>query len=71
MVGVFCSKVKDNTSLKLGKEKLIVGVVLSIGILIFYSGNKNSIANNKQSVIGFALLGISVIADGFLPDFQA
>lgn len=40
--------------------------------MIFLAGNGlNFSVENKQPNIGFALLAISIIADGFLPDFQA
>lgn len=79
LVGVFCSRVKAQSNQKLGKEKLCVGIVVSVGVMIFFSGNQTnptSTANpvdtkNPNSAIGFCLLAVSILADGFLPDFQA
>lgn len=34
LVAIFCSRVKEK-KLKLGKKKLIVGIVLTIGVLLF------------------------------------
>jgi drug/metabolite transporter (DMT)-like permease len=69
-VGFFCSKVKDN-ALKLGADKIVTALFISIGILIYnFGGDKDSV-NKATSVIGILLLIISVLADGFLPDVQA
>ena len=40
IVGVFCSRVKDSTQ-KIGAKKLITGVIITIGILLYnFGGNK-------------------------------
>ena len=69
-VGFFCSKVKDN-ALKLGGDKVVVALFISIGILIYNFGGDSSTTNKATSIVGIILLLISVLADGFLPDIQA
>lgn len=69
-VGFFCSKVKDN-ALKLGPDKIVIALFISIGILIFNLGGDNTTTNTATSIVGITLLMISVVADGFLPDLQA
>lgn len=34
LVGVFCSQVKDK-ALKLGNKKIVVGVIVTLGIVVF------------------------------------
>ena len=73
LVGVMCSRVIDR-SLKLGKTKIIVAIVASIGILMFrffdpevdFTGD-----GKKTQIFGMLLLLASLVSDGFLPDFQA
>ena len=72
LVGVLCSRVADK-KLKLGGKKIVVGVVVTIGIVIFKlwdpaSSNKEE---KKTEIAGIVLLIVSLLADGFLPDFQA
>lgn len=71
LVGVLCSRVKDK-KLKLGVKKIIVGVVVTNGIImfkIFDPAMKKD--EGKTELLGIVLLIISLLADGFLPDFQA
>ena len=72
LVGVCCSRVKDK-KLKLGTKKLVVGVLVTLGIIIFKFFDPESAKNeDKQTeIFGIVLLLISLLADGFLPDFQA
>ena len=72
LVGVLCSRVKDK-NMKLGAKKIVIGVVVTLGIIMFKyfdpEGAKNT--EKKTEVMGIVLLFISLLADGFLPDFQA
>lgn len=69
-VGVFCSRVRD-ASLNLGPKKIIVAVCITVGILLYNFGGDSSHKNKATDVLGVVLLLISLVADGFLPDFQA
>jgi hypothetical protein len=73
LVAVFCSKVKDKT-LKLGPEKIIIGLLACAGIFFFnffaHKPEENSV-NHPISALSTFLLVISLLGDGFLPDFQA
>ena len=70
MVGVFCSRVRDQHN-KLGKSKLVVGALVTTGILLFNIFAPSNPQENKTTVFGAILLVVSLVADGFLPDFQA
>lgn len=72
LVGIFCSRVTDK-KLKLSTQKIIIGVVASLGILIFkyFDPEAKSDDDKKYEWVGFVVLFISLLADGFLPDFQA
>ncbi len=70
LVGIFCSRVKDKTQ-KLGAKKLITGVFITMGILLYnFTGNKEQTEKASQP-LGIVLLLLSLLCDGFLPDFQA
>ena len=71
LVGVLFTGVKDIT-LKLGKKKILVAVIATFGMAIFrvFDPNALSITNNSE-LFGLSLMIFSLIADGFLPDFQA
>lgn len=69
-VGIFCSRVRDKKQ-KLGSKKIISGLLISLGIVLF---NFFGTENHKQQAThpwGVFLLMASLICDGFLPDFQA
>ena len=72
LVGVCCSQVKDK-KLKLGMKKIVIGVVVTIGIVVFKMADPESAKKEEKQteILGIVLLIISLLADGFLPDFQA
>lgn len=72
LVGIFCSRVSDK-KLKLSSKKIITGVVVSLGILLFkyFDPEVKSGDEKKFEWMGFLVLFVSLLADGFLPDFQA
>lgn len=71
LVGVFCSRVKDET-LKLGMNKVWIGVVASIGIILFNYFQKVESGNDSPlTSMGIFLLLVSLLGDGVLPDLQA
>jgi UDP-galactose transporter B1 len=71
LVGVLFTGVKDAT-LKIGKRKIIIAAIASAGMIIFKVFDPNS-ANNTYTAetLGVILIIVSLIADGFLPDYQA
>jgi solute carrier family 35 (UDP-galactose transporter), member B1 len=69
-VGVFCSRVKDK-NLNLGPKKIIVAIFITLGILLYNFGGDTKHQSKATDILGVILLVISLIADGFLPDFQA
>ena len=71
LVGVFCSKVRDK-KLKLGPGKVFIGLVAAIGIFFFnYFGKVSQDEDNKPiNYLSSLILIVSLIGDGFLPDFQ-
>ena len=70
VVGVFCSRVRDK-SLALGPKKILVASLISLGIILYNFGGDTRHQEKATDVLGLTLLFISLIADGFLPDFQA
>ena len=72
LVGVLCSRVKDK-KLKLGTKKIVVGVIITVGIIMFkvFDPESGSKDEKQTEIIGIILLVVSLLADGFLPDFQA
>lgn len=74
IVGVFFSRVKDS-KLKLTHQKLLIGIVATIGIILFNFFKKSGQSEKDHPLTLFSLgnlyLIISLIGDGFLPDFQA
>jgi drug/metabolite transporter (DMT)-like permease len=70
MVGVFFSKVQD-PRLRLAKHKIIMGIMVALGVIVFYiESAPTETSSGSKPFYGFALLFISVLADGFLPDAQ-
>ena len=71
LVGLCCSQVRDK-KLKMTTKKLVVGIIITFGIIIFkYFDPAVKQSESKTEIAGIALLVISFMADGFLPDFQA
>jgi UDP-galactose transporter B1 len=72
LVGVFCSRVR-NKELKLGPQKIIIGLIVTIGIIAFRVFDPTANFNDNRSVqlLGLFLLLVSLLADGFIPDFNA
>ena len=70
LVGVFCSRVRDK-ALHLGPKKILVAALISTGILLFNFGGNQTHKDKATDPLGLILLMISMVADGFLPDFQA
>ena len=71
IIGVYFSKVKGK-KLKLGSEKLKLGLIVTGGIVIFRLFDPNFIVNSGNSeLLGIFLLVLSLLADGFTPDYQA
>jgi hypothetical protein len=70
LVGVFCSRVKDK-SLSLGPKKIIIACLISSGIILYNFGGDSKHKDKATDPLGVILLFISLVADGFLPDFQA
>lgn len=72
LVGVFCSRVKDK-SLKLGKSKMWIGLIVTIGIILFnyFKITEQNSNDHAISLYSGLLLAISLIGDGFFPDLQA
>lgn len=70
LVGVFCSRVRDKT-LQLGPKKIIIAALISAGILLYNFGGNQKHQEKATDVLGIILLMLSMVADGFLPDFQA
>jgi drug/metabolite transporter (DMT)-like permease len=72
LVGVLCSRVVDK-KLKLGSKKVLVGVLVAGGIILFKWFDPETSKKDEKAteVVGIVLLIVSLLADGFLPDFQA
>lgn len=71
LVGVLFTGVKD-TSLKLGTRKIVIALIVTIGIIIFKVFDPNQKEDDhKTQLLGIFLILISMVAEGFLPDFQA
>ncbi|CAM6001275.1 unnamed protein product [Sphagnum balticum] len=72
VVGVCCSRVKD-ASLKLSKRKLVIGAIVTIGILLFnfYKVTEGKENDRPITLVSALLLLASLMGDGFLPDLQA
>jgi len=72
LVGVLCSRVVDK-KLKLGSKKIVVGILVTLGIVLFKLFDPEAAAKDekKTEIAGIVLLIVSLLADGFLPDFQA
>jgi hypothetical protein len=54
-------------------QKIIIAIVVTLGILMFRFFDPSTHLDGSKSteIWGLALLGISLFADGFTPDFQA
>lgn len=71
MVALFCSRVKKQ-SLKLGISKIWIGLIVTIGIILFNYYKINEGGNDKPiALISSGLLFVSLLGDGILPDLQA
>lgn len=70
MVGIFCSRVKDKNQ-KLGPKKIISGLIITVGILSFNLAGDHEQTEKATNIYGVGLLLLSLLCDGFLPDFQA
>ena len=72
LVGILCSRVRDK-KLHLNKRKLVVGLLISVGVIMFKWFDPQGIqGSHKQTEFaGILLLLVSLLSDGFLPDFQA
>jgi hypothetical protein len=57
--------------LKLGINKLIVGGLVSVGIILFNMFSQEEKGEKGTTFFGLMLLLVSLAADGLLPDFQA
>ena len=71
LVGVLFTGVKD-TRLRLGSKKILVAGVATLGMIVFKVFDPNINKNSHHTeILGVVLLIASLVADGFLPDFQA
>ena len=71
LVGVLFTGVKD-TALKLGNKKILVALLVSVGMIVFKVYDPNVTQDHHQTqLLGVVLMAVSIMADGFLPDFQA
>lgn len=71
LVGIFCSRVKDK-ELKLGKSKIWIGIIVTVGIILFnYFKVSEGTSDKPITLISSLLLLVSLFGDGFLPDLQA
>lgn len=72
LIALLCSRVKEK-KLQLGGKKLIVALLVSLGIILFKIFDPEAKVGDerKTELIGLFLLFLSLLADGFLPDFQA
>jgi drug/metabolite transporter (DMT)-like permease len=71
IVGVLFTGVSD-VKQKLGSRKIFVAMVVTLGMIIFkvYDPNVHEDSHNTE-LIGVLLMVLSLISEGFLPDFQA
>jgi drug/metabolite transporter (DMT)-like permease len=69
-IGVLFSKVKDD-SLKIGVDKVAIALLISFGIAVYNFGGDNLHDDKNGSLVGIGLLIVSLLADGFLSDYQA
>lgn len=74
LVGVCCSRVKEK-QWGLERKKIVVAVLVTAGLVGFKltdpEGSKGEDGEKGTEIKGIGLLIVSLIADGFLPDFQA
>lgn len=71
LVAILCTRVRDSR-LKLGPKKIVVGIIISLGVFLFSFFDPEQKGRTQQSqYLGIFLLFISLLADSFLPDFQA
>lgn len=71
LVAILCTRVRDHR-LKLGPKKIIIGVIISVGVFFFsYFDPEQKGRTQESQILGIVLLFVSLLADGFLPDFQA
>ena len=72
LVAIFCSGVKEN-SLKLGRNKIWIGLIVTVGIFLFnYFKQVEKDSNDRPiELVASLLLIASLLGDGILPDYQA
>ena len=76
LVGAFFSRVKkDHKHLKLGKHKIFIAIIITIGVLLFNFAKDRKDRGDKHDKskewLGYLLLGISVVVDALFNDSQA
>lgn len=76
LVGVFFSRIGKSDGLRLGKEKIVIAIMITIGTMIFsffYHPNKQNETRYKtdEMWIGFVLLAVSVTCEALFSDSQA
>lgn len=69
-VALFCSRVKDESQ-RIQPCKLVIGILFTGGLIVYHFGSTAERFSFEGSSLGVILLFVSVILDGFLPDFQA
>jgi drug/metabolite transporter (DMT)-like permease len=71
LVAILCTRVRDK-KLNLGPKKIIIGLIISLGVFLFsYFEPEQKDRTQESQIFGIVLLFVSLLADGFLPDFQA
>lgn len=71
LVALFCSRVKDQSQ-RLDRDKLWIGVLVSLGIFLFNYFKDQEVGNDHSiSYLSTAFLLVSLMGDGLLPDLQA
>jgi hypothetical protein len=55
----------------LESRKIIIACIITAGILLYNFGGDQKHQSKATDLLGISLLVISLVADGFLPDFQA
>lgn len=72
VIGIFFSRVKEKSQ-KLEKKQIVVGLVVTLGVLMYYLGPISQATDQElvRSYFGVGLLLFSLVCDGLVPDFQA
>lgn len=80
IVGVFFSRLRaTGKGSTLGKQKLVIGLVITVGVLLFSLAKvkntimkpSNNVSEKESSWPGYLLLLTATLADGFFLDSQA